>query len=122
MQSIRQALVIGIAVIGILIATVSISSAQSVTYTYDTLNRLIKVDYGDGNVVNYTYDQAGNRIYVGAPDSSAPVTTASPAGGDYNTAQNITLSCNDATGSGCSKTYYTTDGSTLPIPTPLPST
>ena len=122
MQSIRQALFIGSIVISLVIGMAVVSSGQSVTYTYDALNRLIKVDYGDGNVVNYTYDQAGNRIYVGAPDSSAPVTTASPAGGDYNTAQNVTLSCNDATGSGCSKTYYTTDGSTLPIPTPLPST
>ena len=119
MQSIRQALFIGVAVIGLVAGLAGISSAQSVTYTYDALNRLIRVDYGDGNVVNYTYDQAGNRLYVGVPDTSAPVTTASPAGGDYNAAQNVTLSCNDGTRSGCSKTYYTTDGSTPTTSSPV---
>jgi len=32
----------------------------SVTYVYDTLNRLIKVIYGDGRNITYTYDAAGN--------------------------------------------------------------
>jgi len=45
-------------------------------------------------------------------DSTRPVTTVSPAGGKYNSAQSIVLSCTD-TGVGCDKIYYTTDG-TLP--------
>jgi hypothetical protein len=45
-------------------------------------------------------------------DSTAPTTTASPAGGSYDTALNVTLSCNDGAGMGCQATYYTTDGST----------
>ena len=43
-------------------------------------------------------------------DTTAPVTTASPAGGTYTTAQTVTLTCGDGLGSGCDKTYYTTDG------------
>jgi len=47
MQSIRQALFIGSIVISLVIGMAVVSSGQSVTYTYDALNRLIKVDYGD---------------------------------------------------------------------------
>jgi YD repeat-containing protein len=32
------------------------------TYVYDELNRLIRIIYEDGRIVNYTYDAAGNRI------------------------------------------------------------
>lgn len=45
-------------------------------------------------------------------DTTAPTTTASPLGGTYDSAQDVTLSCNDGTGPGCQDTYYTTDGST----------
>ena len=45
-------------------------------------------------------------------DTTAPITTASPAGGTFNTAQAVTLSCIDGTGSGCGQIYYTTDGTT----------
>jgi len=60
-------------------------------------------------------DSAGNwSTPYGASillDTSAPVTMASPAGGTYGSAQSVTLSCNDGTGSGCEKIYYTVDGS-----------
>jgi len=39
-------------------------------------------------------------------DTALPTTTASPGSGTYTSAQNITLSCSDGTGSGCSTTYY----------------
>jgi hypothetical protein len=45
-------------------------------------------------------------------DTTAPITTAVPAGGTYNSARSVTLTCNDGTGSGCDKIYYTTDGMT----------
>jgi hypothetical protein len=45
-------------------------------------------------------------------DSTAPTTMASPAGGSYDTALNVTLTCDDGAGTGCQATYYTTDGST----------
>jgi YD repeat-containing protein len=37
------------------------SWAENVTYTYDVLNRLIRAQYANGTVIQYTYDTAGNR-------------------------------------------------------------
>src|SRR3972149_5155722 len=39
-----------------------ISMAATLTYTYDNLNRLTKVIYGDGTTEEFTYDDAGNRL------------------------------------------------------------
>jgi len=45
-------------------------------------------------------------------DTTAPKSLATPAGGPYTTAQNVTLTCNDDIGgSGCAAIYYTVDGS-----------
>ncbi len=44
--------------------------------------------------------------------SSQAVTTAAPAGGVYNAAVAVSLTCVDTGGVGCGSTYYTTDGST----------
>ncbi|HYI00421.1 chitobiase/beta-hexosaminidase C-terminal domain-containing protein, partial [Hyalangium sp.] len=70
----------------------------------------------------FSVDRQGNaepaksEDYTFTTDVTPPTTTASPAGGVYPTAQNVTLTCDDgAGGSGCANTYYTTDGST---PTP----
>jgi len=61
-------------------------------------------------------DNAGNVSQVATEtyviDTVAPTVSASPAGGVYRTAQTVTLSCNDGTGSGCASIRYTTDGST----------
>ena len=38
-----------------------LACADNITHTYDSLNRLTRTDYGNGNVINYTYDAAGNR-------------------------------------------------------------
>jgi len=43
-------------------------------------------------------------------DTVTPTTSASSAGGTYTAAQSVTLNCDDGIGSGCSTTYYTTDG------------
>lgn len=102
--------------IALLFATVIPSYAETINYIYDELNRLKRVEYGDGTVIEYTYDKAGNRLEerLQIADTTPPTTTASPGGGIYNIAQIVTLTCNDGTGSGCDKIYYTTDGS---IPT-----
>jgi YD repeat-containing protein len=39
----------------------SAAFAASITYTYDSLNRVTSVDYGAGATEDYTYDAAGNR-------------------------------------------------------------
>ena len=36
--------------------------ADQITHTYDTQNRLIQSDYGNGQVVEYIYDATGNQI------------------------------------------------------------
>jgi YD repeat-containing protein len=36
--------------------------ANSVSYTYDSLNRLTSIIYGNGDTLSYTYDAAGNRL------------------------------------------------------------
>lgn len=54
--------------------------AESVTYTYDDLNRLTKADYGNGTAISYTYDEVGNRTqkYIQATTcSNLPVKMAS---------------------------------------------
>ena len=85
------------------------------TYIYDERNQLIQILYEDGRAATYTYDGVGNRLENRAhiPDTTPPTTTASPAGGAYGSVQSVTLTCNDGSGSGCDKIYYTTDG-TIP--------
>jgi YD repeat-containing protein len=114
---IGRGLLINIVVIGLFFTSVLISYAETINYVYDELNRLVRVEYEDGTVVEYIYDKTGNRLEkkLQIPDTTPPTTTASPSRGTYNTAQSVTLTCNDGTGSGCDKIYYTTDGST---PTP----
>ena len=72
-----------------------------------------------GTDVGLTTDHAGNpksgpNFDIGAyefQDSTAPTTTANVNTGLYNSAQNVTLTCDDGVGVGCDKIYYTTDGS-----------
>ena len=45
-------------------------------------------------------------------DTTAPTTTDNTNSTIHNSSVVITLTCNDGNGSGCQKTYYTTDGST----------
>lgn len=49
--------------------------ASAVDYTYDALQRLIRVDYASGASIAYSYDAAGNRLALALP--------AVPAGGDF---------------------------------------
>jgi len=110
----RYALSVGITLIALILTFVSISRAVTASYTYDEVNRLVFVEYGDGTAIEYSYDSAANRTKVSAlsPDANPPVTTASPPGGTYNAYQSVTLTCNDGTGWGCDHVYYTTDGTT----------
>lgn len=89
------------------------SFAANASYTYDNGNRLIRVNYDDGSKIEYAYDESGNRTIkaITAVDTTAPVTIATPPGGSYDAAQNVTLTCNDGGGTGCDRIYYTTDGS-----------
>ena len=46
------------------------SNVFGVSYSYDSLNRLTNVNYGNGSVISYTYDPAGNRLTYSAVVSS----------------------------------------------------
>src|SRR3990170_6791398 len=61
----------------IILFTVGIVHAATITYTYDSLNRLTRVDYGNGYTIEYTYDAAGNRLTLKASDTTPPDTSIS---------------------------------------------
>lgn len=91
------------------------------TYSYDKLNRLTQTIYENGGGIVYTYDQVGNRLDEGiqAPDTTPPTTTASPLGGAYTSGPTVTLNCDDGSGFGCDKIYYTTDGTDPTVLSPV---
>ncbi len=92
-----------------LIITAISSSADSLTYTYDDLNRLTKILFQDSSFITYTYDDVGNRL----SQIPTPVTAVSLSdSGYYFSDISVTLSCSDMAGPGCDKIYFTTDGST----------
>src|SRR3989304_3578407 len=56
--------------------TVGVVHAATITYTYDSLNRLTKVDYGNNITITYAYDASGNRLtLVSTPSDTTPPTT-----------------------------------------------
>lgn len=59
--------------------------AQSTnTYEYDNLNRLTKVTYADGTVVQYTYDAVGNRLTKTVEGVNATTTQSQPLTTGWN--------------------------------------
>jgi len=65
----------------------------------------VKVDeYGDNDVIG-NYD-ISLTVVACSSDTVLPTTTTAPAGGTYNTAQTVALTCTDTGGSGCATTYY----------------
>jgi YD repeat-containing protein len=79
-------------VVAILLSVPSASLAQQndvVVYTYDALERLIKVEHANGAVTSYTYDAAGNRIGIQVSGASASANT--------NVGSNVTSDANGVT-------------------------
>jgi len=56
------------------------SFAENVNYIYDNNNRLIRVEYGDGRVVEYAYDEVGNLLQRG---TSGPKISVTPSSYDF---------------------------------------
>jgi len=52
------------------LALASRAHAETATYLYDELGRLVRVTYSDGTIVVYRYDDAGNRTHVYRTDGS----------------------------------------------------
>ena len=46
---------------------------ETTTYQYDNLNRLTQVDFSDGTIYNYVYDNLGNRIQINVTEVSNPI-------------------------------------------------
>jgi YD repeat-containing protein len=46
----------------LLLALTCFGQSQKVVYSYDDAGRLTNVDYGNGNVISYTYDSSGNLL------------------------------------------------------------
>jgi len=87
--------------------TVTFASEQAWTSYVGMSTRNIYVKFSDdaGNWSN-AYNAS---IQL---DMAGPTVTPSPAGGIYPSAQNVTLTCSDSGGTGCTSIYYTINGST----------
>ena len=57
----------------------------TISYTYDGLDRLSSINYGDGKTAAYTYDEAGNLVAVGSV--SQPAAETVPSGEALETPQ-----------------------------------
>ena len=82
--------------------------AATIQYTYDSLNRLTRVDYGGGAIIAYTYDSNGNRLTKTetSADTAPPSTTASPSGNTFINNFSVSLTADET-----ADIYYTIDGS-----------
>lgn len=69
--SARILMITGLILAGILAISLP-GHAEQVTHSYDDLNRLIKSDYGGGNVIDYAYDAAGNRTSQKVTTTTVP--------------------------------------------------
>lgn len=57
-----------------------IPQIHAVIYTYDVLNRLIKVEYGNCQIIEYGYDDGGNILSITQASSpTEPVLSVTPA-------------------------------------------
>jgi len=52
----------------LLFAPVPSINGESINYVYDDLNRLTRIEYGDGRVTAYEYDETGNRVQKASHD------------------------------------------------------
>jgi YD repeat-containing protein len=57
------------------------SFAETVNYIYDDLNRLHRVEYGNGRFIEYTYDEVGNRTQEVITNPQIIIYTVTPSAG-----------------------------------------
>jgi hypothetical protein len=98
---------------GVVLVTTSMTNAGNGVYTYSytlpgtaptgTWEVRGRFVYNGVELRKYSYP----RVTTSTADTTAPVTTASPAGGSFATSVSVSLSRNEA-----GTTYYTTNGTT----------
>ncbi len=86
------------AVSAFILISIAASFAETINYFYDDMLRLIRVEYGDGTVIEYVYDNSGNRLIktvtlAGAPANNPPdaPVNLSPANGAIDVSTTPTL-------------------------------
>src|SRR3990172_11985902 len=85
--------------IAVIILLVSIlctkSYAVNITYSYDNLNRLTSINYGNEATITYAYDSSGNRTSLISTPPTPPTTPFVSDAGDYTL--NLVQLCADWT-------------------------
>ena len=97
-SNMRNRLLISLTVISLILISFTASYPDTINYIYDELNRLIRVEYGDGNIIEYIYDKTGNRthLYVGKYTLTVNLVgsgtvTKNPDQPIYSSGTNVTL-------------------------------
>ena len=118
-------LLISLVGISLMVASFNASYAETTNYVYDGLNRLIRVEYEDGKIIEYTYDAAGNRLETTKQetDTTPPTGTIIINSGDAvtnNPTVTLTLTCDDNV--GCTQMQFSNDNVTYSTPEPYGTT
>src|ERR1017187_2217406 len=87
-------LTVDVLILSFLAVSTITGRAELVQYTYDAMQRLTRVTYGNGTAVDYVYDNLGNRLMKattlsGGPANSPPNTVSNPS--IPNGGTNVTL-------------------------------
>jgi YD repeat-containing protein len=82
-ENLRKKTLIGLAAFAFILFSVIASFAETINYSYDNMLRLIRAEYEDGTVVEYVYDNLGNRLQksttlTGAPANNPPNAATNP--------------------------------------------
>ena len=113
-----------ITIIALLLTSFIASYAETITYVYDDLNRLIRIIYDTGMVIEYSYDEVGNRLQeIKQPDTAPPTgTVVIDSGEPFTNRQDVTLtlSCNDY--NLCVYMQLSNDGINYSAPMPFAQT
>jgi YD repeat-containing protein len=86
------------------------NEALALNFSYDSLNRVTNVNYGNGSVISYTYDSAGNRLTYSAVTNNA-VTTSPPATGVSDVTNTVFL--DDFSSNSINTNVWITSGDTV---------